>query len=98
MSDNILEADDMFDESADVANEVVEDVDDQVGMTSEESELDDDAQVSKKSKLKGFTIYDSMLLVSLLCITLATLVMFFELSSFGNILRGEFPWRVSDFK
>lgn len=98
MSD-ILEADDMFDESAEAAGEVV---DDQVGMTSEEAGDSTDADQSetekKKSKLSGFSIYDSMLLVSLICVSLATLVLFLELNKFGSILEGEFPWRASEFR
>jgi hypothetical protein len=37
-----------------------------------------------------------MLLVALLCATLATLLLFFELRDFGNF-PFSFPWRTNEF-
>lgn len=86
MSD-IPSADELMDEAVDQSGEV--------GLTSEESASEDGEK--KKSRFGNFTVFDTMLLMSLICVTLATLNMFLELNSFGNILGGEFPWRVSDF-
>ena len=98
MSDNILDADDMFDESADVAESVGQEAD-QVGKTSGESDPGssaDDSSEEKKSLISSFTLFDSMLLVGLICVSLATLFLFLELNEFGKF-PGSFPWRTNEF-
>lgn len=79
-------ADELIDEKVDLENG-----DDQVGMTSEE----DSDENEKKSLLASMTIYDAMLIVSLVCIALATIILFFELRNFGTF-PGGFPWRTSE--
>ncbi len=83
MSDAQLDPIDDVEESFDEA-------DDSAGQTSEESTSDD-----KKKKGFGFTIFDAMLLVSLICVSVATAIMFFELRTFGNF-PSTFPWRTSE--
>ncbi len=61
---------------------------DEVGLTSDESS-------EKKSLLSSMTIFDAMLLIALVCVTLATLNLFFELRLFGDF-PGEFPWRTEE--
>jgi len=43
------------------------------------------------------TIFDAALLISLIFISLATLMMFFELRQFGNFPFDGFPWRTDKF-
>lgn len=86
MSEVIPDANELIDESADN----VESVDNQVGLTSEETSGNE-----KKSLLASMTIFDAMLIVSLVCIALATLILFFELRGFGTF-PGGFPWRTSE--
>ena len=43
------------------------------------------------------TIFDAVLLISLIFISLATIVLFFELRTFGNFPFGGFPWRTPGF-
>ena len=82
MSEIIQNADEPIDETVDAADEV--------GRTSDES------SESKKSILADLTIFDAMLLISLVCATLATLILFFELRDFGNF-PFSFPWRTNEF-
>ena len=82
MSEVIQNADAPIDETVDAADEV--------GLTSDES------SESKKSILADLTIFDAMLLISLVCATLATLILFFELRDFGNF-PFSFPWRTTEF-
>jgi len=90
MSDNILDADELLDDAA-------EEVADEIGMTSEEAAADDVAAVETPKKRKAkFSVFDAMLLLSLVFISLATLFMFWELRDFGDF-PSEFPWRVSEF-
>ena len=104
MSDIIEGAEDQPDESVEMVDEVVEASGDEVGLTSDEveqaeSEQADDAVEDgdeKKSLLESMTVYDAMLLVSLICVGLATLLLFFELRTFGNF-PSSFPWRTSGF-
>ncbi|MDG1873351.1 MAG: hypothetical protein P8J27_05545 [Mariniblastus sp.] len=103
MSDNILDASDMFDDSADLAGSVGEEVVEEIGQTSEESLVNpddsgsaDDSSKEKKSLLSGFSLFDSMLLTALICISLATLFLFLELNEFGKF-PGSFPWRTTEF-
>lgn len=76
--------------------------------TSEESasETTDAAVATKPAKKKGrfgsfdtsqVTIFDLALLISLIFISLATLMMFFELRQFGNFPFDGFPWRTDKF-
>jgi len=56
----------------------------------------------KKSRFGGFnaselTIFDAALLISLIFISLATLMLFFELRTFGNFPFDGFPWRTDKF-
>ena len=79
----------------DNADEVVDDATDEIGLTSDESGDDNADSETKKSWLSDFNVYDGMLLMALVFIALATFVLFRELNTFGNILSGDFPWRVS---
>ena len=71
--------------------EAVEATGDEIGMTSDESS--DDLGKQKKSFFSSMTVFDAMLMLSLLFITFATLVLFFELRNFGPF-PFDFPWRV----
>ncbi len=68
---------------------------DDVYKTSEEMSTADSGEKSK-GLTDSFNIYNAMMVFSLVCIALAIYFMFSELSQFGNILSGEFPWRTSD--
>ena len=72
------------------------------------AETTDAAVATKPAKKKGrfnlsaidtseITIFDAALLISLLFISLATLMMFFELRQFGNFPFDGFPWRTDKF-
>ncbi|MFK7767675.1 MAG: hypothetical protein AB8B55_10680 [Mariniblastus sp.] len=65
---------------------------DAVGLTSDELNESNE----KKSLLESFTVFDAMLLMALLFVTLATLFLFFELRTFGNF-PFEFPWRTDEY-
>ncbi len=77
---------------------------DEVGSTSAEGAEDAAAhldvpipssrQTQARELLRQFTIYDGMLVVSLVCITLATFLMVWELSTFGRFPG--FVWRVDE--
>jgi hypothetical protein len=86
MSDIIQDADELVDEAVIAA----EPTDDEVGLTSEET-----GEEKKKSLLASMTIFDAMLIVSLICIGLATILLFFELREFGAF-PGGFPWRTTE--
>ncbi len=60
-----------------------------VGQTSSE------AATENKGLLSSFTIFDAMLLIWLLCIMVATFLMFRELNLFGDF-PGGFPWRTDE--
>ena len=66
---------------------------DDVGMTSDESPVD--SSDSDEKKKPAFTVFDAMLLISLVCITLATLMLVFEINKFGPF-PGSFPWRIDE--
>ena len=68
-------------------SEITDDATNEVGLSSAEAEN------RKKSILGSMTVFEAMLIVSFVCIALATLVLFFELRSFG----GGFPWRTTEF-
>ncbi len=102
MSDDILEADDLFDqaEMLEPVEEVAEVVSDEAVVASHEAPsepVDTDSSSKKKgSILKSFSVFDGLLLLSLICICLATLLLFLNLSKFGSLADG-FPWRTSEF-
>jgi hypothetical protein len=79
-------ADALIDESIDAQDSTG----DRVGLTSDETTV-----MEKKSLLASMTIFDAMLIVSLICICLATLILFFELRDFGTF-PGGFPWRTGE--
>ncbi len=87
MSDILEDADELIDESVD-AN------DDAVGLTSDEAGQTTNQNDDRKSLLQSMTIYDAMLLVSLICVALATLLLLVELRTFGDFPFG-FPWRTN---
>lgn len=84
MSD-VIHSDELIDESVEAAES-------EVATTSEESE----GSEKKTSLLKSMTVFDAMLLLSLIFITLATLKLFLELNTFGSF-PGSFPWRTNGF-
>ena len=92
MSEIIPDADELVEENVDIAAEA-SDAGDDVGLTSDESANE---RKSLKSLLMEMTVFDSMLLLALLCATLATLLLFFELREFGKF-PFSFPWRTSGF-
>ncbi|MCH2181175.1 MAG: hypothetical protein MK108_04140 [Mariniblastus sp.] len=72
---------------------------DEIGQTSAESvESNESSSETKKTKdpTKSFNIYNAMMVVSLVCLSVAIGLMFVKLGEFGNVLGGEFPWRTSD--
>lgn len=73
----------------DAADDAVEMSGAEVGLTSDEA--DDD----ERSMWQMMTIYDVLLLVSLICIGLATLILLFELRTFGDFPLS-FPWRTNE--
>lgn len=89
MSDIIEGAEDLLNESVETPDSEVESSSDEVGLTSEE------ANDEKKSLLQNLTVYDAMLMVSLVCIGLATLLLFLELRNFGDF-PFSFPWRTNE--
>ncbi len=62
-----------------------------IGQTSDE--LD---QPTTKSKLLDMNVFEVMLLISLICVSLATILLAFELRAFGDFPFG-FPWRTDEF-
>jgi hypothetical protein len=75
---------------------------------AEASETAEAAVATKPAKKKSrfnfgaidtseITIFDAALLISLIFISLATLMMFFELRQFGNFPFDGFPWRTDKF-
>lgn len=102
MSDDILEADDLFEqaEMLDPIDDVAEVASDEVGMTSQEA-MSEPADVGsgsrkKRSFLKSFSVFDGLLFISLICVFLATVLLFLDLNKFGSLTEG-FPWRTSEF-
>ena len=90
MSEVSQSADEFLDESADAVEAAGDAAADQIGLSSDETAN------KKESLLASMTIYDGMLLVALLCATLATLFLFLELREFGNF-PFSFPWRTKGF-
>lgn len=70
-----------------------EEVVDDVGRTSDE--IESAKAQSWRSAWTSLSVYEVMLLISLVCITLAILLLLLELQSFGNLLSG-FPWRTEE--
>lgn len=66
-------------------------LDDEIGQTSDEAESTED--VTSKYAMN---IYEVMLLISLVCVFLATILLLFELRMFGDF-PNSFPWRTSEF-
>ena len=87
------EPEEIVDEIVEEAGDVVESTD-EIGLTSDEVEEsgDDDEKKSLLQSVQSMTIFESMLLVSLLCIMLATLFLFLELRTFGSS-----PWSTDGF-
>jgi len=71
--------------------ELSEDVE-ATGQTSDEAET----QSRKTSKLLDMNVFEVMLLISLVCVSLATILMLLELRTFGDF-PGGFPWRTDEF-
>jgi hypothetical protein len=92
MSDILEGGAELLDESVDQVESASDAIGDEVGLTSDETSGESG---EKKSLLSSMTIYDAMLLVALVCVTLATLNLFFELRLFGDF-PGEFPWRTEE--
>lgn len=92
----------LFEEEFDELQEDLQDDFDQVGQTSEEisesTEADDPASARRRAltndAVRKFTIFDAMLLISLLCISLATFLMVWELTKFGSFPG--FVWRTNE--
>lgn len=89
MSDITEGAEELLDEPVEAEGDAVGSTSDEVEQTSDENGEE------KESLLQSMTIYDAMLLVSLICVALATLLLFFELRNFGDF-PGEFPWRTDE--
>ena len=65
-----------------------------IGKTSDEANQDGDSTRRDQAKkaLQKFNIYNAMLLISLVCITIAIYLMYVELTSFP----GAYPWRTDE--
>lgn len=86
MSNNIEEQPDVVD----ATDESVEVTGDEIGLTSDEAASED-----RGSLLSSMSVYDTLLLVSLICVGLATLILLFELRTFGDFPLS-FPWRTNE--
>lgn len=91
----------LFEEELDELQDDLQDDLDQVGQTSEElteSTEADDSRARRRAQaqdaVRKFTVFDAMLLISLLCISLATFLMFLELTKFGSFPG--FVWRTNE--
>jgi hypothetical protein len=89
MSDITEGVEELLDEPVEAEGDAVGSTSDEVEQTSEESSEE------KESLLQSMSIYDAMLLVSLICVAVATLLLFFELNTFGDF-PGGFPWRTNE--
>ena len=71
---------------------------DELGKTSDENPLDSataaDVDPAEDPK-RQFSVFDAMLLISLVCISLATVLLLFALRNYGDFPFA-FPWNVSD--
>lgn len=89
-----------LDELQDDLQDIVDDDLDQLGETSEEVYESTEAEPPSKRRSRGqtavrsFTVFDAMLLMSLVCITLAAFLMFYELTTFGKFPG--FVWRTDE--
>lgn len=69
----------------------VDAVDNEVGLTSDET--------GKKSLLESITIYDTMLVLSFIFVTMAAFRLFFAIRTYsdGFPFVGGYPWRTGEF-
>lgn len=81
---------DPFLDDPELENDLLEPDSDAVGQTSDET-----SDTGEDKKKREFSVYDAMLLVSLICVALATLLLLLELRSFGNF-PFSFPWRTTE--
>jgi len=95
------ELDELQDDLQDVVDDDFDQVDDidQLGETSEEvyesTEVEPAAKRTRgQTAVRSFTVFDAMLLMSLVCITLASFLMFYELTTFGKFPG--FVWRTDE--
>ena len=89
---------DGFEEADEVLDEIVEDFQEEevTAETSEEAKSNTATASGSKGQLaffKGMTIYDAMLMASALSITVACILLFLELTSFGGLF---FQWRTGE--
>lgn len=83
-----------------MSQEIEEYLDDEIGQSSAELEkysddVEPDAIDEPKQSRFSMNVFEVMLLISLLSITAASLMMLFELRTFGDF-PGSFPWRVDE--
>lgn len=90
MSDIIESAEEVLDEPVVAEGDAVGSTSQEVGQSSGEN------GDGTKSLLKSMTPFDAMLLISLICVAMATLLLLFELRTFGDF-PGGFPWRTTGF-
>ncbi len=69
--------------------------DNQIGETSADS--DGEADVDTKKSRFVFNVYDAMMLIALVCVTVATIELFRELTTFGALSEG-FPWKTAEVR
>lgn len=79
-----------LDDSTEQPVEQLNDAVDEVGMTSQGDLVVDDG---KKKRNLAFNVFDAMLLLSLIFVSLATMLLLWELSKFGNIFSA---WNTSE--
>jgi hypothetical protein len=100
-------SDDIFDEPElenDLTPSELDQEPETVGETSDEQKLDasdadrseDHDEESTEKKKFEFSVYDTLLLVSLICVTLATLLLVLELRRIDSSFPFSFPWRTSE--
>lgn len=69
--------------------------DGQIGQTS--ADIADESGDGSKTRRFAFNVYDTMMLIALVCVTLATIKLFMELSTFGALSEG-FPWNTAEVR
>ena len=93
------ELDELQDDLQDVVEDDLDPID-QLGETSEEVTESTEAEPSTGRRSRGqaavrsFTVFDAMLMMSLVCITVAAILMFYELTTFGKFPG--FVWRTDE--
>lgn len=70
----------------------------EIGRTSQElaadsSAANEEVQSKWKRLIKDFSLYDAMLLVSLIFVTAATIKLFFAFAQYGSYVWGK-PWQI----